>query len=154
MPIEPTVLKPRTWLLWLPLIISVTFLLTLKQGFTDSNSWTLIFPTIAMGVAFAAVISNQIIIDNEGITRRTLLGNKHISWAGVTRVYLTREFQGKSKHWFFNFETLYGHTKFSVGLYSNKSRQKLAESILIKCSHADIDPMIRDMAQGNFPSVL
>ena len=126
-------------------------MVAIQSGLNNQNQWILLIPGLATFIVFIALLKNRIIIDDQGITRQNLFGEKYISWQGIQQVYTTYERRGKSRSLFFNFIKEGNRYRFAVAMYGRNSIQNIAGAIILKCSDAVMDPQINEMAEGRFP---
>lgn len=152
-PIETAVLRPRKWLVILPFLLPLVLFVVLHNK--ERQPMPIVFLAILVGVLVVLLLvfaKRMIIIDNEGITSMHLIGAKQVAWNGIKKVYTKWERTGKSKtlYWYFEREAEKPF-KFSTALYGRKDLRTLAEAITLKCDKAEIQPLIRDMAEGVFP---
>jgi hypothetical protein len=151
-PIETTILRQRTWPAFLILAIGIGIF------FIPGNQKQNVPMYVGIGiVAFSIglyflISKSQVIVDDFGITKKTVLKTKEISWDNIFKSYLKSEHHGKSRSLYWYFEDQFGKkSKFQVDLLSRKSLRVIAEAITMKCKTADIDQKIYDMAEGQFP---
>jgi hypothetical protein len=151
-PIETTVLRQRTWPALLIMAMGIGIFIIPGNQKQDVPLYMGI-GIIALSVGLYFLISkSKIIVDDLGITKKTVFKTKEIPWNSISKTYLKSEHHGKSRslHWYF--EDQYGKkTKFQIDLLSRKNLRVLAEAITMKCKTADIEKRIYDMAEGQFP---
>lgn len=151
-PIETTTLRQRTWPAFLVLAVGIIIFFIPK----DQKQNVPLYIGIGI-VAFAALLyfllsKTQVIVDDEGITHKTIIKTRQVAWNSVTKTYLKSEHHGKSRTLYLYFENSIGKkTKISTNLLSRKSLRTIAEAITMKCKTADIEQRIYDMAEGQFP---
>lgn len=151
-PIETTVLRQRTWPAFMMMALGVGIL------FIPGNQRQNVPMYVGLGIiAFSIglyflISKSQVIVDDFGITRKTAIKTREISWDSIFKTYLKSEHHGKSRSLYWYFEDQYGKkSKIQVDLFSRKSLRVLAEAITMKCKTADIDQKIYNMAEGQFP---
>jgi hypothetical protein len=94
----------------------------------------------------------MIILDQDGLKYRNILGSKEVSWNSITNTYIKYHHRGKASRYFWHFDTAgEGHQKFSIRFFSRKDLKLIAENIIDHCRGAVIEDRIHDMAQGRFP---
>lgn len=151
-PIETTILRQRTWPAFLVLAMGLIIFVIPK----DQKQNVPLYIGIGI-VSFAALLyfllsKTQVIVDDEGITHKTIIKTRQVAWNSVTKTYLKSEHHGKSRTLYLYFENSIGKkTKISTNLLSRKSLRTIAEAITMKCKTADIEQRIYDMAEGQFP---
>jgi hypothetical protein len=151
-PIETTVLRQRTWPAFLIMAMGIGIFFIPGNQKQDVPMYIGI-GIIALSVGLYFLISkSQLIVDDTGITKKTVFKTKEMPWGSISKTYLKSEHHGKSRslHWYF--EDQYGKkTKFQIDLLSRKNLRIIAEAITMKCKTADIEKRIYDMAEGQFP---
>jgi hypothetical protein len=153
-PIQTTHLRPRSYFALLAMIPVVLYLyVALKMNREDQTLWIItgFISAIPLGIFFYNWKS-RVLIDNDGITSKTPFNERAINWKDITRSYLKVRHTGKSSQRRWHFENITGKgPSFSTGLYSRRSLRTIAEALTTKCPNAEIEPKIRDMAEGRFP---
>ena len=151
-PIETTVLRQRTWPALLIMAMGIGIFFIPGNQKQDVPMYIGI-GIIALSVGLFFLISkSQIIVDDTGITKKTVFKTKEMPWGSISKTYLKSEHHGKSRslHWYF--EDHHGKkTKFQIDLLSRKNLRIIAEAITMKCKTANIEKRIYDMAEGQFP---
>jgi hypothetical protein len=151
-PIETTVLRQRTWPALLIMAMGIGIFFIPGNQKQDVPMYIGI-GIIALSVGLYFLISkSQIIVDDTGITKKTVFKTKEMPWGSISKTNLKSEHHGKSRslHWYF--EDHHGKkTKFQIDLLSRKNLRIIAEAITMKCKTADIEKRIYDMAEGQFP---
>lgn len=151
-PIETTILRQRTWpaLLVMAMGIGIIFI----PGKQHQNVPMYVgLGIIALSFALFFLISkSHIVVDDFGITKKTVFRTKEISWNNIFKTYLKSEHHGKSRSLYWYFEDQYGNkSKFQIDLLSRKSLRIIAEALTMKCKTATIEQRIYNMAEGQFP---
>jgi hypothetical protein len=151
-PIETTILRPRPWPAFLIAIIGIG-LLFMPQKNGDQIPFYMGIGIVVLAVVMGLLLSKAgIIIDDSGLTYKTVFVTKEILWDSITKTFLKYRSHGKSGSYYWYFENTQGRTvKFSTGLYSRKSLRTIAEAITARCKTADIEKRIYNMAEGEFP---
>jgi hypothetical protein len=151
-PIETTILRQRTWPAFLIMALGIgIFFIPGNQKQNIPLYVGLGFFALAIALYFF-MSKTQVIVDNSGITHKTIFKTKEITWDSISKTYLKSEQHGKSRSLYWYFENPLGRkTKFSTDLLSRKSLRVIAEALTMKCKTADIDQKIYNMAEGQFP---
>ena len=151
-PVETTVLRQRPWPAFLIMAIGIGIFFI--PGNQKQNVPIYVgIGIIAFSVGLYFLISkSHLIVDNEGITHKTVFKTREIAWASISKTYLKSEQHGKSRTLFWYFENTVGKkTKISTNLFSRNSLRVIAEAVTMKCKTADIEQRIYNMAEGQFP---
>lgn len=151
--IQPISIKPRLWFVLIPLfLILVALIIALTKAPLKGAIGILIFCLaflILLSIAYNRV---EIIIDQSGLTSKTLFKTRHILWKNVFKTYVWFYFDGQSGNFIWHFETAtQNKLELAVGMYSRKSLKLIAEAVVTHCPHAQIEPKIKSMASGKFP---
>lgn len=153
LPIETTYLKPRSSILIIPGLIAIgIFLVVGTQKNLDPNfQYFLLIPIAIIVLLWLGSRKVQITIDNEGFTHKTIFYTRQFLWKEVVKTYIKYEHHGKSGSHYWFFELPDRKVKFSTSSYSRKSLKTIAEAVVEKCNHAEIEDRIFKMAEGHFP---
>ena len=153
LPITPTVVKPRQWGSFIPIVlVAIVYGIVATQK--PSNDANLVFGIvfILMFLLLFLFRKTSISIDNEGITSTNAFRIKQVLWKDITKTYLKYQHHGKSGSVYWLFETGTARSfKFSTSFYSRKSLRTIAEAVITKCSGAEIQDKIIRMSEGRFP---
>ena len=117
----------------------------------DEALYAIGIPAIIIIIIWYLFSKSSITIDNEGLHYKTIFSDQSFLWKDVTRTYLKYRHQGKSKQLYWYFEVFEKDYRMSMSFYSRKSLQTIADAVVIKCTKAEIDPKIENMAAGKFP---
>jgi hypothetical protein len=151
-PIETTILRQRPWPAFLIMAIGVGIFFipgNQKQNVPIYVGIGIIVLSIGL---YLLISKTRVIVDDSGITHKTIFKTKEIPWSSISKTYLKSEHHGKSRSLYWYFENTQGKkTKFSIDLLSRKSLRVIAEGLTIQCKNADIEKRIYDMAEGQFP---
>jgi hypothetical protein len=153
-PLTTEYLKPRTWTKYLFLVTpAIFFTLYYTQEPKEETFLYVALGSLVFFFVFAWLISKvHVVIDNDSISYKTAFTTKTMDWRDVTRTYFKIRHTGKSTVRMWCFENTSGKTlSFSTNMYSRASMQTIAEAVVAKCSKADIEDKIRDIATGKFP---
>src|SRR3569832_751733 len=114
-PIETTVLRQRTWPAFLITVIGVGVLFIPPKQ-TPNIPVYVGLGIIALSIGLYLLISkSQLIVDDAGITKKTVLKTKQVNWENIAKTYLKREQHGKSSSLYWVFEDQNGKkAKFHV----------------------------------------
>ena len=150
---EPVILRPRKWPAAIPLVLALVFFIFISP---QKNDYTVPIVCVVLLLVsifmFLILLKAQIILDDTGMTYKTLFGTKEISWQAVAKTYLRFRHHGQSGSYYWYFETPGAKKiKFSMRLYSRKSLHTIAKAVTTKCREAQIDDRIHNMAEGVFP---
>ena len=151
-PVETTILRQRTWPAFLVMAIGIgIFFIPQKQN--DRLPFYIAAGFLALSIGLYFFISrSQLIVDDEGITKKNVFKTKQVTWASVSKTYLKREQHGKSSSLYWVFEDQHAKkNKIQVDLLSRKSLRVIAEAVTMKCKDAHIEKRIYNMAEGEFP---
>jgi hypothetical protein len=154
--LETTSIRPKKFITLIPLLIMATVIVpvvfigpALKN--MQGAQYILLLP-ILFAVFFWFMLNKvEVLITNDGITYKTLFTSKEVLWNDVVRTYVRYQQQGKSGSHYWFFETGDRTLKFSSGYFSRKSLRIIAEAVVAKCKHADIQDTIHKWAEGQFP---
>lgn len=152
LPIETTELRSRPWPAYLLFVVGVTLFFLphrnneyIAQYFGDGF--------IAFAILMWWLIAKaKFIIDDYGITYKTIFSTKQIFWNTISKTYIKYHQHEKSGSFDWYFENLDGRVeKFSINLLSRKNIRFIAEAVVTKCRNTDIEQRIYNMAEGKFP---
>ena len=151
-PIETTILRQRPWPAFLIMAIGIGIFFIPGNQKQDVPLYVGL-GIIALSIGLYLLISKtQVIIDDSGITHKTVFKTREIPWNSILKTYLKSEHHGKSRSLYSYFENPEGKkSKFTIDLLSRKSIRAIAEAVTMKCKTADIEKRIYDMAEGQFP---
>lgn len=152
-PIQTTYLKPRTKFLLLFFLVPVAMIVLFASDEIRDKEfliWALVI-SVAFAIVYFIIGKSYVMIDNHGITIKNIFKEKSLDWKDIQRFYLKIIHTGKSTQRLWYFEAGGASLNFSTNLYSRKSLQSVAEALVSKCTHAQIEPKIREMAEGKFP---
>ncbi|MGV3529497.1 MAG: hypothetical protein ACO1OO_11425 [Flavisolibacter sp.] len=144
-------LRPRTWPALIPLL-AAGFVIYIDQKEPENLSWVA-YAMIAMAVVvWIILLKIQITIDDISLTHQNLFRTRQINWNDVTATYIKYHSHGQSGSYYWFFENVQGQKiRFSISLYGRTALRQLAEAVVNKCGHAEIDTRITNMATGDFP---
>jgi hypothetical protein len=153
LPIQTTHLRPRKFIFLIPLIFCVGLFIIVGAQKSPSIEVELIFliPLGILLIIWTAYRRIILTIDNEGLTYKSIFSTKQFAWNEVQRTYIKYKSHGKSGSHYWFFELVNGRFKFSTGLYSRRSLQQVAQAVLEKCTTAQVEDRILNMAEGRFP---
>ena len=152
LPIETTTIKPRSWFFVLTLMfLIVIYGLASKSAESEEAQFILLIPGIILLVIWFLFSKVNMTIDNAGMNYKTMFSNQSFLWKDVTRTYLKYRHEGKSKQLYWYFEVFDKDYKMAISFYSRKSLQTIADAVVLKCTKAEIDTRIMNMAAGKFP---
>src|SRR5689334_6043697 len=121
-PIETTVLRQRTWPAFLVMAMGIGIFFipsTQKQNVPMYVGIGII--ALSIGLYFL-ISKSQVIVDDFGITKKTVFKTKEVSWTSIYKTYLKSEHHGKSRSLYWYFEDQYRKkSKFQVDLLSRKN---------------------------------
>ena len=155
LPLTREEIKVRKWPFIIFLALYLLFVLYVidVKSIEDSLKWILAGSLLFITVLFYVVINNKIIIDNKGIVQQILIGKqKDLEWIDIksTKINWDINIHGGELSW--EFIGISGKTiKINPSYYSRRNLKQIAEALLSKCDHADLDIRIFEMAEGKFP---
>ncbi len=119
----------------------------------DSLKWIVAGSILFIVVLSYIVMKVKIVIDNTGIVQQILIGKqKELEWQDIksTRINWEINIHGAELSW--DFIGASGKTlRINPSYYSRRNLKMIAEALLSKCAHADLDKRIFQMAEGKFP---
>jgi hypothetical protein len=153
LPIETTFLYPRRQILLVAIAIlfGIFFLIGSRKSIEPGVQYVVLIGIALIGFLWFGLKKIYILIDNNGLTHKTLFSTKELLWSAVIKTYIKYEHHGKSGSHYWFFEATDRPFKFSTSLYSRKSLQLIAEAVMEKCTNATIDDKIKKWAEGRFP---
>jgi hypothetical protein len=152
-PVETVELKPRTWQLLIPMILlSTGFIIIIEKGPPVTGINFIFFTAISvLFLVWLGLRKQRLIIDNDGITVKTVFNARQVLWKDVVNSFVKNEFHGKSSKNYWYFQTA-DNNDFKIHInYSRKNLRTLAEIVVDKCRHARIQDRVYKMAEGIFP---
>ena len=153
LPIQTTYLRPRTFIFIIPLLfcIGIFIVFGTQKNIPPQAQYTFLIPIAILVLVWLGYKKSQLIIDNEGLTHKNIFSTKQLLWSEVQKTYIKYQSHGKSGSHYWFFELPDRRIKFSIGLYSRNNIKTIAEAVVEKCNHAEIEDRIRNMAEGHFP---
>jgi len=154
LPVIETYLKPRKWTIYFLFIGPLTMLIIYFTMPVKEDVLLYLFGgfTLLMGLIAWLISKTYVMVNNEGITARSVFTTKQMLWSDVTYSYLKLVNNGKSSQRYWYFENITGKKlRFPTSNYSRTSLTTIAAALTTRCPHTEIDQKIREFAEGRFP---
>jgi|GEM_PF-1907594 len=152
LPIETTIIKPRSWFFLLMLgCLGIVFHFASKSDDFEESKLFILIPGFVILLLWLLFQKVSITVDNDGLTYTTLFSTQSFLWKDVTSTWLKFSNHGKSGQTFWYFEKFDKTQNMDISFYPRKSLRIIAETVVTKCRKASIDPKITAMAEGKFP---
>jgi hypothetical protein len=153
-PIQSTTLFPRRLLMAFPFLVCIVIMFIVLANAEKTSLETFYLTLIPLTITALIWLGRkkvQLIIDNDGITYKTIFKEQYVPWKDINKTHLKYEHHVESggHYWFFN--TSAKPLKFFINLYSRKNLQIIAQAVVEKCKHSAIEERIYNMAEGRFP---
>jgi hypothetical protein len=153
LPVQTQTFRARKFILIIPLPLIVGLLLMPRTA--ENKNYLTIFLIASLALLFfiwTTLKKLKIEIDNVGFRFQSLFHSKEFVWKEVVKIYIKFHHHGKSGSHYWYFEKVDGsRIRFRIILFSRKNLQSIAEAATMKCSLAEIQDKIRNMAEGRFP---
>src|SRR5215213_5551770 len=118
--VETIHLHPRKWPALIPLIVAAVMFIFISP---QKNDYSVViacsFLVLFSIVMLLALSRAEIIIENSGITHKTIFRTKEMQWQNIARTYIKYRHHGQSGSYYWFFEDANANrTRFSTRLYS------------------------------------
>jgi hypothetical protein len=151
-PVQTTYLRPRSGIVHLALIPVLIFVVIANTTSADAMLKLMSAIMLLVPIGMYVFITNSYVeLNNESITAKNPFKTRTIEWKDVARSYFKVIHTGKSSKRMWYFENFEKSIRFATNLYSRRSLQTIAEALVMKCPHAEIDEKIKRIAEGKFP---
>jgi hypothetical protein len=154
LPITQTYYKPTKKIFLIFFAFPVIGYFIYRANETQPNNYVLLLTSIPFMIgmiAYFLLSKVYVMIDDHGITYKNAFREKFMAWENLSRTYIKIRHTGKTAHRYWMLEGKDGtEFSFSSNMYNRNSMRGIAEAIVNKAPHADIQQRIREMAAGKF----
>lgn len=145
---EKTRIYPRgNWFMILGFNVAMIVLIALSYRKTG-----LLIPVIIISIIdiilLPIILSEYIVMDEQGLTAYTLIKKKEIKWSSIHKMYVNYVSKGRGGVVCWFFETEDTRLGIDISLYSKKKIKLIAQTIVTNCLTAIIDEKIREAAKS------
>lgn len=152
--VETRIFYARKWPIYLIAAVSFMPMLPLLMSGEKMNALIIVL-LIELAINFilySLFNSIRITIDDHGITYQAVFRKRFMAWKDIRETKLVLEIATKSRQNFWYFiSTDHKQFRFNTGLFSKKTIQAVAETVIQQSPGAIVNDKLIAYSQGKFP---
>lgn len=145
--VQTATIQPRKWQALVPLALSIIIFIAAQKSRTVFLYFVGGFTVLISLLLLWFLQKTKIIIDDQGITMHTKISTREFLWKDIISSHVSQHFNGKRRVSYWNFETAENKKlSFATSQYARADLKTIAEAVVAKCKHAQIDGSVVLMA--------